>query len=196
MNNFFSTKKILDLQSQLCQQEFDSLDTNISSQDLWHFIERNHKCNQLLWGQEDLARRNDVEPAEIVKNKRAIDQYNQIRNDAIEKIDEVILWELKTVILKDGAQQNSESAGSMIDRMSILALKINAVELQAKRTDVDSRHIDLCIARLQVLKEQRQDLAAALDALIIDFEEGRRFYKVYRQYKMYNDPKFNVNIKQ
>ncbi len=196
MNNFFSTKKILDLQSQLCLQEFDSLDTNSSSQDLWHFIERNHKCNQLLWGQEDLARRNDVEPAEIVKNKRAIDQYNQIRNDAIEKIDEVILWKLESVILKDGAQQNSESAGSMIDRMSILALKINAVELQAKRTDVDSRHIDLCIARLQVLKDQRQDLAAALDALIIDFEEGRRFYKVYRQYKMYNDPKFNVNIKQ
>ncbi len=146
MNNFFSTKKILDLQSQLCQQEFDSLETNSSSQDLWHFIERNHKCNQLLWGQEDLARRNDVEPAEIVKNKRAIDQYNQIRNDAIEKIDEVILWKLESVILKDGAQQNSESAGSMIDRMSILALKINAVELQAKRTDVDSRHIDLCIA--------------------------------------------------
>ncbi len=196
MNNFFSTKKILDLQSQLCLQEFDSLDTNSSSQDLWHFIERNHKCNQLLWGQEDLARRNDVEPAEIVKNKRAIDQYNQIRNDAIEKIDEVILWKLESVILKDGAQQNSESAGSMIDRMSILALKINAVELQAKRTDVDSRHIDLCIARLQVLNEQRQDLAAALDALIIDFEKGRRFYKVYRQYKMYNDPKFNVNIKQ
>ncbi len=196
MNNFFSTKKILDLQSQLCLQEFDSLDANSSSQDLWHFIERNHKCNQLLWGQEDLARRNDVEPAEIVKNKRAIDQYNQIRNDAIEKIDEVILWKLESVILKDGAQQNSESAGSMIDRMSILALKINAVELQAKRTDVDSRHIDLCIARLQVLKDQRQDLAAALDALIIDFEKGRRFYKVYRQYKMYNDPKFNVNIKQ
>ncbi len=196
MNNFFSTKKILDLQSQLCQQEFDSLETNSSSQDLWHFIERNHKCNQLLWGQEDLARRNDVEPAEIVKNKRAIDQYNQIRNDAIEKIDEVILWKLESVILKDGAQQNSESAGSMIDRMSILALKINAVGLQAKRTDVDSRHIDLCIARLQVLNEQRQDLAAALDALIIDFEKGRRFYKVYRQYKMYNDPKFNVNIKQ
>ncbi len=196
MNNFFSTKKILDLQTQLCQQEFDSLETNSSSQDLWHFIERNHKCNQLLWGQEDLARRNDVEPAEIVKNKRAIDQYNQIRNDAIEKIDEVILWKLESVILKDGAQQNSESAGSMIDRMSILALKINAVELQAKRTDVDSRHIDLCIARLQVLNEQRQDLAAALDALIIDFEKGRRFYKVYRQYKMYNDPKFNVNIKQ
>lgn len=196
MNNNFSTEKILDLQSQLCDQKFDSLDAASTSQDLWYFIERNHKCNQLLWGQEDLARRNDVDPVEIVKNKRAIDQYNQLRNDAIEKIDEVILSELRSVILKDGAQQNSESAGSMIDRMSILALKIKAVELQVKRPDVDGRHIELCIARLQVLNEQRQDLAAALDALMTDFEFGKRFYKVYRQYKMYNDPKFNVNIKQ
>jgi len=196
MNNTFSTQKILDLQSHFCSQEFDSLDANSPSQDLWYFIERNHKCNQLLWDQEDLARRNDVDPAEIVKNKRAIDQYNQIRNDAIEKIDEVILRKLESVILIDGAQQNSESAGSMIDRMSILALKIKAIGLQAKRPDVDSRHIELCVARLQILNEQRQDLAVALDALIRDFELGQRFYKVYRQYKMYNDPKFNVNIKK
>lgn len=156
----------------------------------WHWIAENHRCNVQLWNEEDKARRTDVADAEIVACKRLIDRYNQQRNDAIEKIDEALLAMLGDQYA-EGARLNSETAGAMIDRLSILALKIFHMRQQTRRRDADEQHIAVCEARLQRLLLQRRDLASCLDALLEDVRAGRAYFKVYRQFKMYNDPALN-----
>lgn len=163
----------------------------------------NHFYNASLWAEEDLARRQRALDAEIVANKRAIDRFNQARNDAIERIDE---WLLSALGLVDaasigsatprstqqvGARLNSETAGSMVDRMSIMALKIEAMRLQSERSDVDETHREACRERLARLRQQRDDLGACFDELLADSLAGRAYFKVYRQFKMYNDPRLN-----
>ena len=157
----------------------------------WQFIEANHRCNNLLWDEEDQARRRDVPDAAIAANKRAIDGYNQRRNDAIERIDECLLAGLAGVARRSDARMSSESAGAMIDRLSILALKIFHMRAQTRRTDAGPEHIEACIAKLARLEEQRRDLAACLDRLLAECEAGSAYFKVYRQFKMYNDPTLN-----
>ena len=160
---------------------------------LWRDIEANHRRNNLLWDEEDQARRTDVAAADIAANKRAIDGYNQARNDAIERIDEHLL--VRLAALRGGTvlegRLNSETAGSMCDRLSILALKIRAMRAQTERTDASAEHIAQCQARLARLIEQRTDLARCLDELLEDSLNGRARFKVYRQFKMYNDPALN-----
>ena len=158
---------------------------------VWAAIEANHWHNCMLWEQEDLARRKHVPDAEIAGNKRAIDAHNQKRNDAVERIDEAILTVFEKAPLKPDARLNSETAGAMIDRLSILSLKIHAMRKQTERTDVDQAHLDSCRARLAKLTEQRQDLGSCLDRLLAEFGRGEAHYKIYRQFKMYNDPKLN-----
>lgn len=161
------------------------------SEGLWQFLELNHRFNNLLWDEEDLARRKDVADSEIAANKRAIDGYNQKRNDAIEKMDEVILSVFAQVQAQADCRLNSETAGSMIDRISILALKIFHMGEQTRRTDASAEHIANCTAKLARLREQRSDLASCLEALLADCAAGKAYYKVYRQFKMYNDPTLN-----
>lgn len=170
---------------------------------LRYWIATNHHHNASLWAEEDLARRTRVSDAEIAANKRAIDRHNQARNDATERIDEILLLELGLVEpatagtadpvsrVPAGARLNSETAGSMIDRLSILALKIHAMRQQCARTDVDETHRAEARAKLARLERQRTDLAGCLDALLADCRAGRAYFKVYRQFKMYNDPRFN-----
>jgi len=157
--------------------------------ELWRAIDDNHRNNCLLWDEEDLARRKSVPDAEIAKNKRAIDGYNQKRNDAIERIDEQLL-NLFAMTHKS-ARLNSETAGAMTDRLSILSLKIHHMRLQTQRSDVDSAHIETCRLKLNRLQEQRTDLAACLDRLLDECARGESYFKVYRQFKMYNDPALN-----
>jgi hypothetical protein len=157
----------------------------------WAFIELNHRYNNLLWDEEDLARRRDVPDSDIAANKRAIDGYNQRRNDAVERIDEVILSSLSPVTREADARLNSETAGCMIDRLSILALKVFHMRAQTERTDADAAHLEACRGKLARLTEQRQDLAGCLDTLLAECACGRAYYKVYRQFKMYNDPALN-----
>jgi hypothetical protein len=157
----------------------------------WEAVEANHWHNCALWEQEDLARRRNVADAEIASNKRAIDSHNQKRNDAIERIDEALLGSLNKIKLKSDARQSSETAGAMIDRLSILALKIHHMRLQTERKDVDRAHVETCAAKLERLNEQRGDLAACLDRLLGEASRGEAYFKVYRQFKMYNDPKLN-----
>ncbi len=163
-------------------------------QGFWQAVEANHWHNCALWEQEDLARRRSVPDSEIASNKRAIDAHNQKRNDAIERMDEFVLSELSFVKRKPSARQNSETAGAMIDRLSILSLKIHAMRLQTERKDVDQAHIKACPSKLRILDEQRKDLAACLDRLLGEAARGETFFKVYRQYKMYNDPNLNPAI--
>ncbi len=160
----------------------------------WQAIEDNHRCNCLLWDEEDLARRRNVPDSEIAANKRAIDGCNQKRNDAIERIDEQLLTSLAGVKRRPDARLSSETAGGMIDRLSILSLKIHHMRLQTKRTDVERTHIEACEAKLARLLEQRSDLAACLDRLLDEAARGESYFKVYRQFKMYNDPKLNPAI--
>ena len=157
-------------------------------------LEQNHWHNCRLWEQEDLARRRNVADAEIAANKRAIDLHNQKRNDAIERIDEELLAALRDVKRNPAARLSSESAGAMIDRLSILSLKIHHMRLQTARNDVDREHVETCRAKLARLLEQREDLASCLDRLLGEARRGESYFKVYRQFKMYNDPRLNPAI--
>jgi Protein of unknown function (DUF4254) len=158
---------------------------------VWRAVEDNHRCNCLLWDEENLARRRNVADADIAANKRAIDGYNQQRNDAIERIDEQLLGALQSVERRPDARLSSETAGAMIDRLSILSLKIHHMRLQTERSDVDQAHREACSAKLARLVEQRDDLAACLGRLLDEAAHGTGYFKVYRQFKMYNDPKLN-----
>jgi len=175
---------------------------------LWRWIQTNHRFNCLLWAEEDLARRTQVGDDQIAANKRAIDRYNQARNDATERVDELLLTTLGLVdpasartdaprsTVRAGSRLNSETAGSMIDRLSILALKVHAMRAQTERRDVDDAHRDSSRGKLERLLQQRADLGACLDALLADCQAGRAHFKVYRQFKMYNDPRFNPALVQ
>jgi len=158
---------------------------------IWRALEDNHRCNCRLWDEEDLARRRNVADAEIAANKRAIDGYNQQRNDAIERIDEQLLDALRAVERRPDARLSSETAGAMVDRLSILSLKIHHMRLQTERADVDQAHREACAAKLVRLVEQRGDLAACLERLVDETASGASYFKIYRQFKMYNDPKLN-----
>lgn len=161
--------------------------------DLWPWIEENHGCNARLWREEDLARRRDVADAEVVANKRAIDAFNQRRNDAIERVDDRVLALLGP--LREDARLHSETPGMMIDRLSILALKSRAMAAQARREEAGEAHVRRCTAALARLAEQRGDLAGCLDALLRDCAAGRARFKVYRGFKMYNDPALNPALR-
>jgi hypothetical protein len=166
-------------------------DTGAFASDVARFIAANHRNNRLLWDEEDQARRTDVDDAAIAANKRAIDRYNQQRNDAIERIDEALLARVAGIPVATDAWHNSETAGAMIDRLSILALKIHHMRAQTLRPDATQEHVARCVDKLMRLERQRDDLAHCLDALLTQAAEGRAFWRIYRQFKMYNDPTLN-----
>ena len=163
------------------------------SDPLWSTIATNHACNARLWREEDLARRRDVPDAEIAANKRAIDRLNQRRNDAIERCDELLEAALASA-MRSAPRLHSETPGMMIDRLSILALKIRAMQAQAERRDVDDAHRTRCAERLALLREQRTDLARCLEELLAQCRSGEARFKRYRPFKMYNDPALNPSL--
>lgn len=151
--------------------------------------------NYLLWHEEDKARRTDVDDGSIAMVKRAIDRYNQERNDLIEKLDEQILaWieELSPTTVSNTT--NSETPGSIVDRISILSLKIYHMAEDAERRDITEEHRERSLMKLEVLKIQRHDLFLALSILFDDYLAGRKTMKLYRQFKMYNDPALNPEL--
>jgi hypothetical protein len=158
-------------------------------QDLDSLVLAQHFCNFSLWNHEDEARRRDVADSYIAETKRAIDKWNQRRNDLIERLDLHLLAQLGEPDTTR-ARQNSETAGSMVDRCSILSLKIHHMAINAARKD-DPALAAECGQKLAVLKVQRADLARCLAELLEDFRAGTRYFKLYRQYKAYNDPRLN-----
>jgi len=177
--------------TKLSDPVWPSAGTAETSSGAWLWIEANHRFNTLLWNEEDKARRTDVGASEIAASKRLIDQYNQKRNDAVEAIDEAILSALDDCPRANDARLNSETAGAMIDRLSILSLKIYHMREQTQRVDASAEHIAKCSEKLQRLIAQRNDLASCFDALLREAMQGRAYFKVYRQFKMYNDPTLN-----
>lgn len=163
--------------------------------DVLQLVAWNHRCNRLLWAQEDLARRADVPDAWIVQNKRAIDRHNQERNDAIETMDELLLDSPHTVPPRADAWLNSETAGSIIDRLSINLLKQHHLGQQAARGDATAEHRERCSAKLACLQSQRDDLLQCLQCLLDGLRDGRCTFRLYRQFKMYNDPSLNPHLR-
>lgn len=152
-----------------------------------------HKCwiDTVQWHFEDIIRDPNINPAEALTLKRRIDKSNQDRTDMVEDIDTHFLETYKDVKPLPDATINTESPAWAIDRLSILALKIWHMKEQTERTDTTQEHIARCQAKLDVLTEQQHDLSTAIDQLIDDIAAGRKYMKVYRQMKMYNDPSTN-----
>jgi hypothetical protein len=158
-------------------------------------VRRQHQANFELWHIEDEARAPGASDAELAGVKRRVDRTNQRRNDLAEELDRALLAWLEPRGLPSGAAElNSESPGLMIDRLSILSLKIYHTREEAERADAPQGHAARNLERLAVLEEQRADLAACLDALWRETLAGTRRFKLYRQLKMYNDPSLNPAI--
>ena len=174
------------------------LDNRLDSEEtdsLLALVARQHRANFELWHIEDEARRPGATDAELAEVKRGIDRTNQQRNDAVEELDGCLLEELARRDLPDpAAPLHSETPGLMIDRLSILALKIYHTREEACREDAPEGHIGRNCERLAILEEQRADLAACFDHLWSAILSGKRRFKLYRQLKMYNDPALNPAI--
>ena len=151
------------------------------------------KCwiDTVQWHFEDIIRDPHIDPIEALNLKRRIDRSNQDRTDLVEEIDSYCRHKYSEVKTLPEARLNTESPAWAIDRLSILALKIYHMREQVERDDADDEHRAKCAAKLDVLLEQQQDLGLAIDQLLEDIEAGRKYMKVYRQMKMYNDPSTN-----
>lgn len=152
-----------------------------------------HKCwiDTVQWHFEDIIRNPDIDPKEALVLKRRIDKSNQDRTDMVEDIDSYFRELYKDITPMPDATINTESPAWAIDRLSILALKIWHMKEQTERTDASEDHIATCRGKLAVLIEQQKDLSTAIDQLLDDIKAGRKYMKVYRQMKMYNDPNTN-----
>ena len=151
------------------------------------------KCwiDTVQWHYEDIIRDPHIDPTEAVGLKRRIDRSNQDRTDLVEEIDSYFRQLYSEVTPLPDARLNTESPAWAVDRLSILALKIYHMQEQVDRKDATAEHIAKCRAKLDVLLEQQKDLSLAIDQLLEDIEAGRKYMKVYRQMKMYNDPSTN-----
>ena len=151
------------------------------------------KCwiDTVQWHYEDIIRDPHIDPIEALALKRRIDRSNQDRTDLVEEIDSYFRQLYSNVNPSPGARLNTESPAWAIDRLSILALKIYHMQEQVDRQDAEPEHIARCKAKLEVLLEQQKDLSLAIDQLLEDISAGRKYMKVYRQMKMYNDPTTN-----
>ena len=156
-----------------------------------HLLYLKNWIDTVQWHFEDLIRDPQIDPVAALQLKRRIDAFNQERTDMVEYIDSYFLQKYKEVEPKPDAKINSESPAWAVDRFSILALKIYHMREEAVRADATPEHRAACQSKLDILLEQRKDLASAIDDLLQDISDGRKYMKVYRQMKMYNDEALN-----
>lgn len=156
-----------------------------------HLLYKKSWIDTVQWAYEDIIRDPNIDPDAALKLKRKIDASNQERTDTVEFIDSYFLNKYKDVVVKRDAKINSESPAWVIDRLSILALKIYHMHLETVREDATNEHKEACQKKLNVLLEQRVDLSTALDDLLEDISKGDKYMKVYKQMKMYNDDELN-----
>ncbi|MEN8799558.1 MAG: DUF4254 domain-containing protein [Flavobacteriaceae bacterium] len=159
--------------------------------DIEHLVYRKCWIDTVQWHYEDLIRDPEINPEAALVLKRKIDASNQDRTDLVEYIDSYFLQKYQSVSTAANATINTESPAWAIDRLSILALKIYHMREEAERTDASETHRKACEEKLNVLLEQKKDLSTAIDQLLEDIEAGRKYMKVYKQMKMYNDEELN-----
>lgn len=156
-----------------------------------HLLYMKNWIDTVQWHLEDIIRDPNIDPVEALQLKRRIDRSNQVRTDLVEYIDSYLLDKYKDIKPQPDARINTETPAWAIDRLSILALKIYHMEHEVERRNVSEEHHASCKAKLDVLKQQQIDLSTAIEELIDDIEAGRKYMKVYKQMKMYNDPALN-----
>ena len=173
----------------------DNVDTPIHNpypvKSIEYYLYLKNWIDTVQWHFEDIIRDPNINPEAALVLKRRIDKSNQDRTDLVELIDSYFLDKYKDVTPVEGATINTESPAWAIDRLSILALKIYHMRKEVERTDTTPEHHAQCEQKLNVLLEQKKDLSTAIDQLIADIEAGRKYMKVYKQMKMYNDPDLN-----
>ncbi|WP_460977578.1 DUF4254 domain-containing protein [Spirosoma knui] len=173
----------------------DHVDTPIKNpyapDDIAFLLYQKNWIDTVQWHLEDIIRSPTIQPGELVAIKRRIDQSNQDRTDTVERIDSYFDELFRGITPKPGARMNSETPAWLLDRMSILQLKLYHFREQTERPEVSADHRRNAQQKLLVLQEQEQDLARCFDELLEDIRNGSRYMKVYRQMKMYNDPTLN-----
>lgn len=196
-----SAGEIVRLQDRLTREWHEKPDAPVDKSSLGPEVEwlglvaQQHRANFDLWHIEDKARTPGADDAEIARVKQGVDVTNQLRNDLIEALDRAMLqWMQERQLPNPAAALNSESPGLMIDRLSILSLKIYHTREEAERLNAPPGHAERNRDRLRILEEQRVDLSGCLDALWQETIAGTRRFKLYRQLKMYNDPTLNPAI--
>ena len=164
--------------------------------DISHLLYRKNWIDTVQWHYEDIIRDPNIEPVAALKLKRQIDASNQDRTDLVEFIDSYFLNKYQLVEKRTDATINTESPAWAVDRLSILALKIYHMQEEVNRTDASQEHIQKCQNKLNVLLEQKKDLCSAIDQLLEDIESGKKYMKVYKQMKMYNDNELNPVLRK
>ena len=175
--------------------KYDNVDTPISNpyqeKSIEFYLYLKNWIDTVQWHLEDIIRDPEIDPVKALAIKRRIDRSNQDRTDLVELIDSYFLDKFSNVQVMPDATINTESPAWAIDRLSILALKIFHMKIEGERTDTSSDQQERCRQKLSVLLEQKKDLSEAIDTLLDDMAAGRKFMKVYKQMKMYNDPTLN-----
>jgi hypothetical protein len=161
-----------------------------------HLLYHKNWIDTVQWHLEDIIRLPDINPTEALQIKRRIDKSNQDRTDMVERLDDQFMLAFRNVTAKPTARINSETPAWLLDRMSILMLKIYHMKEQTERKDATADHIAKCQVKLNTLLEQKTDMEMAFDQLMEDIGNGDRKMKVYRQMKMYNDASLNPMLYQ
>ncbi|TKC06516.1 DUF4254 domain-containing protein [Pedobacter polaris] len=175
--------------------QFDNIDQPVNNpyekDSLTHLLYLKNWIDTAQWHMEDVVRNPTIDPVEGLKWKRRIDTQNQVRTDMVEFVDSYFLDIYKHIQANADAKINTESPAWAIDRLSILALKIYHMQEEAERETASEEHRLQCLTKLNVLLAQRDDLSLSIDELLADIEAGKKYMKVYKQMKMYNDPSLN-----
>lgn len=175
----------------------DTIEKNPYSEgSLEYLLYSKNWIDTVQWHLEDIIRDEHIAPLEALKIKRRIDKSNQERTDLVEYIDDYFLEQYQSVQPKPDAKINTESPAWAVDRLSILALKVYHMAIEANRATADEMHKKKCQHKLMVLKEQQKDLSQAIDQLLLDIENGNNKIKTYKQMKMYNDESLNPILYQ
>lgn len=193
--NFTELANRIFVQSITDYHKNDDVDTPINNpyplKSIEYYLYLKNWIDTVQWHLEDIIRAPQIDPVEALQIKRRIDKSNQDRTDLVELIDSYFLDQYKDIKPAKDATINTESPAWAIDRLSILALKIHHMRQETERTDTFDEHRAQCQQKLNVLLEQQEDLSTAIGQLLDDIRAGRKYMKVYKQMKMYNDPELN-----
>ena len=193
--NFTELANRIFVQSITDYHKNDDVDTPINNpyplKSIEYYLYLKNWIDTVQWHLEDIIRAPQIDPVEALQIKRRIDKSNQDRTDLVDLLDSYFLDQYKDIKPAKDATINTESPAWAIDRLSILALKIHHMRQETERTDTSDEHRAQCQQKLNVLLEQQEDLSTAIGQLLDDIRAGRKYMKVYKQMKMYNDPELN-----